>query len=142
MTAYVQGGYWAAGYAVGDIGAGGGATHTVTARPVVQSAVVNAPSIVQTHALTARPVAQGSTVNTPGIRQAHVTSAREVVQRSTINAPGLVQTHVVTARAVVQASTVRVAGIAPPFVRSMYLASVTAGEYSATVPAGIFKASI
>ncbi len=121
-------------------------THTVTARAVTQSSVVNAPSVdvgsTPATFVTARPVAQGSTVNAPGIRQTHVTSAREVVQRSTINAPGLVQAHVVAARPVVQASTVRVAGIAPPFVRSMYLAAVPAGEYSATVPAGIFKASI
>lgn len=72
----------------------------------------------------------------------HAVTARPVVQGSTINAPGLVQTHVVTARPVVQASTVRVAGIAPPFVRSMYLAAVPAGEYSATVPAGNYRASI
>lgn len=121
-------------------------THTVTARAVTQGSVVNAPSVdvgsTPATFVTARPVAQGSTVNAPGIRQTHVTSAREVVQGSTINVPGLVQTHVVTARPVVQASTVRVAGIAPPFVRSMYLAAVPAGEYSATVPAGIFKASI
>ena len=121
-------------------------THTVTARAVTQGSVVNAPSVdvgsTPATFVTARPVAQGSTVNTPGIRQTHVTSARAVVHGSTISAPGLVQTHVVAARPVVQASTVRVAGIAPPFVRSMYLAAVPAGEYSATVPAGIFKASI
>ena len=121
-------------------------THTVTARAVTQSSVVNAPSVdvgsTPATFVTARPVAQGSTVNAPGIRQTHVTSARAVVQGSTINVPGLVQTHVVTARPVVQASTVRVAGIAPPFVRSMYLAAVPSGEYSTTVPAGIFKASI
>lgn len=110
-------------------------THTVTARAVTQSSVVNAPSVdvgsTPATVVTARPVAQGSTVNTPGIRQTHVTSARVVVQGSTINAPGLVQTHVVTARPVVQASTVR---IAPPFMRSIYWASVPSEKFRAAVP--------
>lgn len=47
------------------------AASLVTARPVVQSSTVNAPSIVQTHIVTARPSAQGGTVTRPGQAQGH-----------------------------------------------------------------------
>jgi len=121
-------------------------THTVTARAVTQGAAVNAPPVdvgsTPATFVTARPVAQGSTVSAPSIRQTHVTSARAAVQGSTINAPGLGQMHMVTARAVVQASAVRVAGIAPPFVRSIYWASVPSEKFSAAVPAERFKAAV
>lgn len=109
----------------------------VTARPVVQSAVVNAPSIVQTHTLTARPVAHGSTVTRPGLTQTHTVTARAVTQSSvvnapsvdvgstpatfvtarpvakgsTVNAPSIRQTHVTSAREVVQGSTINAPGL-------------------------------
>lgn len=113
--------------------------HVLTAMPSVQGATVTRPSLNQTHTVTARAVTQSSVVNAPGIWQTHVTSARVVVQGSTINAPGLVQTHVVTASPVVQASTVR---IAPPFVRSIYWASVPSETFRASVPSEKFSAAV
>jgi len=113
-----------------DMGAGGGAAHTVTADPVEQgstttrpgltqthvttaSAVaqgetVSRPAITQTHVVTARSVAQGSTVNAPAVEVGGITvvTARPVVQSSTVNAPSIVQTHIVTARPSVQGGTV------------------------------------
>lgn len=113
-----------------DMGAGGGAAHTVTADPVeqgstttrpgltqthvttasavAQGATVSRPAVTQTHVVTARAVAQGSTVNAPAVEVGGITvvTARPVVQSAVVNAPSIVQTHIVTARPVAHGGTV------------------------------------